>query len=564
MGLRKFVLFKGAEIVILALLFSLHSCKKEDIAIVQKGPATVFVNLKGVESNNDLSPLSRKQSPKLASIKAGENASVIRSENDKSISEEIQTRIIPFTENLSILATLTPEELTSDINQSPGTKSTASGKYMSTKKPTTAATKVQKELELGVLYRVAVYDSLGTYVDDKVYTYGQEKSSPGFVLDGGSKYTFVAYSINSTSSVPEITGSTLSTASVNNVRDYLMYFRSEMTVTKGDNFLDIVLKHKFSQITTTISLSDLTVGEITAISAPTIRPTHRSASIKLSDGTLSYGALDTASVVFPSIEEGVRTITSAPTTLIAPTTTNGEFSIGAVTVIAGSFQIADSTLVNSHTREVVLDALTINPGRRYNLNLEFVIPCTDVVEVTANNIFDWEFGNNIDVTARTIQAPSADFGFVFDLLHLDNSFNMTINGTNLITHETHSSREVQFQTNDVNQTRYPQNIQFEDGSIWEFPKGDPNNPPLPAIWQMNGTVTNPVFRLVISPEGKVSMYGTKESGGKLYRLKLYKGFEFNDIVWNKNGENTVVISQAATGPSVMKGSGFGKKVVSCN
>lgn len=563
MGLRNLNSLKRVGIVMMTLLISLYSCKKEDLAAVQNGPAKVFIKLKGVEQNDDVSILSDRQSPKLASIHGGGNTNINRSENAKSISDQVQTRIIPFSENLSILATLTPVELTSDVNQSTATKSAASGKRMSTK-VSAAATKVQKELEIGVLYRVAVYDSVGAYVDDKVYTYGQEKSSGGFTLDGGSKYTFVAYSINSTSSVPEITGSTLSTASVNDVSDQLMYFRREMVVTKGDNFLDIVLKHQFSQITTTISLSDITVGDITAISAPAIRPTHRSASIKLSDGTLDYGDLDTASVVFPSVGEGRRTITSAPTTLIAPATTSGEFSIGAVTVMVGSFQIADSTLINSHTREVVLDALTIHPGRRYNLNLEFVIPCTDVVEVTANNIFDWEFGNNIDVDPRTVQAPSADFGFVFDLLHLDNSFNITVNGKNLITHPTHSSREVQFQTNDVDQTIYPQNIEFEDGSVWEFPKGDPNNPPLPAIWEMRGTVTNPVFRLAISPEGKVSMFGTKESGGKLYRLKLNKGFVFNDIVWNKNGANEVIISQAATGPSLMKGSGFGKKIVLCN
>ena len=96
------------------------------------------------------------------------------------------------------------------------------------------------------------------------YTHGQEDSAQALMLDGGSSYTFIVYSFNSTTTLPSITFSnpnnkTLTTSSITSPIMFLsdvMYFRKDMTVSgNGTNYLDIVLKHKMSQITTTIDAS---------------------------------------------------------------------------------------------------------------------------------------------------------------------------------------------------------------------------------------------------------------------------------------------------------------------
>src|SRR5690606_31056031 len=109
---------------------------------------------------------------------------------------------------------------------------------------------------------------------------------------------------------------------------------------------------------------------------------HRSASIKLSDGTITYGNENDkgAPVIFKDVVEGeVRSITSNPTSIISPTTTTGRFNIGSITVEEGQIAIGNNTIINSHTKEVNLTDLRITAGYKYNLSLEFVIPCTEVV-----------------------------------------------------------------------------------------------------------------------------------------------------------------------------------------
>jgi hypothetical protein len=72
-----------------------------------------------------------------------------------------------------------------------------------------------------------------------------------------------------------------------------MYFRANnVRVTKGDNLLSVVLKHKFSQITTIVDASDVASGNgIKVIDTPVISNQRATGnSIKLSDGVVTYGA----------------------------------------------------------------------------------------------------------------------------------------------------------------------------------------------------------------------------------------------------------------------------------
>ncbi|WP_157970321.1 hypothetical protein [Albibacterium indicum] len=221
MNLRTNIRLLGAVIGLLALSTLIYSCKKSDLPTNQEGPATVFIKLLGVESAVDGLVPSGIKSAKLASVDAPAKGST---GGMSYHSGAVMTRVIPFSDNLSILATLVPEGAGNQAIQADA-GSVKSQKIMSTNKNISAATSVVEELNIGIMYRVVVYDSIGNYVDDIVYTYGDEEAQGGFTLNGETAYTFVAYSTNSTTSVPNVSGSTLSTASVNNVSGDLMYFK---------------------------------------------------------------------------------------------------------------------------------------------------------------------------------------------------------------------------------------------------------------------------------------------------------------------------------------------------
>ena len=243
-----------------------------------------------------------------------------------------------------------------------------------------------------------------------------------------------------------------------------------------------------------------------------------------------------AEVSFGSLGTGVSSITSTPTLVINPTTSSGTYEIGSITV-------------NNSTNSVVLQNVKINPGYKYNLNLNFKIPCTQ--NVGTNGVFDVDASSD----PQTVLAPAANYGFVFDIYYLDNSFNMEINGTKLAT------TELQFQRNDKT---LPENVKFADGSYWE-------DGTVPAIWNLNPVGANyvplPVIRVVISKDGAVSMYGVKKNpkvDPTLYPLALDTDkTQFNTITWNSSEQNTVIITQYPIPPTRMIGYGYGKQIIPC-
>lgn len=167
-------------------------------------------------------------------------------------------------------------------------------------------------------------------------------------------------------------------------------------------------------------------------------------------------------------------------------------------------------------------------------------PCTEPVN---GSDFEVRGGNS-----KTFTMPAADFGFQFDIYELDNSFNLDINGVNLAT------KEIEFQQNGM--PANSQNIRFKDGTIWEKNS-------IPDIWRLIGTKENPIIRVIIDPNGIVTMFGSKTSGGKLEPLELFNGNTFNNITWNTTRTNTVITHQNVVGNTVMKGYGSGLKVVPC-
>lgn len=491
---------------------SLYSCKESKDSVAASGKASVSIHLLGVEN------------PVVVNKKAS---------NGSSIGSTAQTQVIPLTSSSSFEATLT--------NKS----SEASGNLLRSSSGNRAAvTEERTPLAANVKYKIVVYNADGDYVTEKIYTNSVDNNSE-ISLDAEKTYTFVAYSINSTATVPGVTAQNeLANASLENISADLMYFKKDLTVHSGDNNLDVILKHQYSEVTTNLSMATEMTGAITSLVTPTINPTHPSASLKLADGTISYnGSTTTTAVQFPALGAGLRTISSNPTLLIHPGEANGLFNFGSITI-------------DGETKSnVSLSGLQILPGQRYNLNLNFKT-CTQPVIGGAD--LNWNYaasgsGAVVDGVARPagyvvtkeLTAPGADYGFVFDILQLDNSFNMEVNGVKLAT------QEIQFENGIA---IAPRNVQFADGALY-------GSGSVSQVYSLTGTSTNPVIRVVISRSGEVSMYGSKSNGGELYPLVLTQG-SFNTVPWS-SVSNTVKITQIVQGATKMVGAGSGRKKVAC-
>ncbi|AQX05216.1 hypothetical protein BBD33_08140 [Elizabethkingia meningoseptica] len=498
-------LLKHRKTLLIVVSLWTISCRSTDNPIQEENQNAYNVKI------NMLGIIDAEQAP---ATSASANKSV-------SSSQAVQNSTIKIDENNYVTASLIPQNATSN------NRAQASINPM-------AATPVNTFLGNQVKYKVVVYDSNGAWKAEKEFSYTQNDSD-GFMLDGGQNYTFIAYSVNSTSSTdtPAVSsGGTLATATLANVNKDLMFFKKNMTVTgNGPNYLDVVLKHQFSQITTILDARQ--VGTITSIVSPTISPAKSSANLSFNNSTLSYNSDISGGAVISFPTPNSQYVSGTPTQIISPTNANGELKVGALTL--------DGITKNNVT---LSSKVKIDPGVKYDLRLRFG-PCRQDVTPTPFRV------NNGD--SKTFNMPATSFGFVFDIYFLDNSFNMTINGTKLAT------TEIQFQDNIGGS---PQNVAFADNSgTYEHN--------YPGIWTYDGNAINgnstavPIVRVVISPDGTVSMYGVKQNRGPLYPLKLVNGNSFNKVPWNTGSSNTVIASQQIFNSTTMNGIGTGKTIITC-
>ncbi|AQX01460.1 fimbrillin family protein [Elizabethkingia anophelis] len=304
------------------------SCRSTDNSTNENDntKAIVKVNLAGSEFNGT-------EFLKSASTKVSSSTSVIS-----------QQQTIPFNEEYSITATLVPVI----------TKKNTS--YAAT--DLTAGIPDRKELEAGIKYKVVVYDDSGAYVDEKEFTYKQNDQN-GFLLDGGKSYTFIAYSVNSKTSLPAINnGNTLATAELPASTEDLMYFKRTMIVTGNKtNNLDVVLKHQFSQVT--LKLDATNIGNIQDIGQTYFFSTQRGGIIFNNDKIVLRIAPDpNAYVKFPPLDNSPKA-TSNPTLIIS-----GDSDTG--------FLFIDSITINGTTKNGLrLENLNFRLGVKYDLNITF-------------------------------------------------------------------------------------------------------------------------------------------------------------------------------------------------
>ena len=150
-------------------------------------------------------------------------------------------------------------------------------------------------------------------------------------------------------------------------------------------------------------------------------------------------------------------------------------------------------------------------------------------------------------TTTTFLAPSADGGFRFDIFKLDNSFNLNVNGKDVVTNQ------IQCQGGGAS----GESLLVFSADNTGFGQGGNDN-----VWVINGDANEPVVRLIIGPNGEVSFQGKRNSGRGLESMEILSGHpQPVNVTWNTSGNNTVVLSQAVVGATNISGEGNG--VVLC-
>ena len=222
-------------------------------------------------------------------------------------------------------------------------------------------------LSPNVRYKLVVFKANGDYLQEIDYVYTQEASAAKLMLDGTVSYIFVAYSVNSTSVLPAITFSnpankTLNTASVvapaGNMD--LMYFRRDLILPQNTpTNLNVVLKHKLTQITTTIDASQ-TEYEIDALSGVTLDNHLPNSALNLSTGTVTpSGTATTVPLVFPAGNSMIKT--AAPAIINA--------SPAGTKLTIGNLRI---THVTAPANITPIGPVTVVAGFKYNMKLTIV------------------------------------------------------------------------------------------------------------------------------------------------------------------------------------------------
>lgn len=509
-------------VICLTLFFS---CQRNENEIIPDGQAVVNLKLDGLNFEDDLE-FSASTNPQ----------------------DEEQIHIHPISKDMYIESKL--EVVTPQNNLKAGLKQNSSASL--------------KELKKGVKYLFLVYNAAGSLVTSKEYIYKQDSNPEGVLLSLNVDYTFVIVSARSSSYLPTIDNiNDLNTAKVSNANANLLYWKKKTKLNVGDNYLNARLTSKFSEVTTTLKMDNLMTGAITKITNPTFGPVASGVTMQLVDGATTYGSNATAgqSVEFPTINPaaGVRTITSEATAVNQHLLNAGIFKIGTLEA-------------DGESKPLEVRGLSFKPGVRYNLILTLKT-CTQNVsdlkglnwnypEVIQNGqkgiIFGGSFKKNGTVISFDFLDSGADYGFVYDVTHLDNALNLSVNGHPILGTDV-TTTEIQFQTNAALTS---QNIEFEDGSQYEGVNVEGGT--IPAIYFMEGTASRPIIRIVISRYGEILMYGSKRSGGVLYPLRLKNGLQFNTVHWNGGTQtNSIKATTRVEGLTVMKSTGVGKKKVPC-
>ncbi|NAW50699.1 hypothetical protein GNY06_04625 [Elizabethkingia argentiflava] len=419
-----------------------------------------------------------------------------------------------------------------------------------------AATSVRSYLKPGVTYRIVVYKG-EDYVTQKLYTInelgisiptlGEKSTLDPIALDKDTVYTFVVYSFNNKLDPGAAPTSPRSQAVLNNINgDYdLMYYSRDQKMKAGENVLEVILKHKFSQITTIIDASAVASGAgIQSITSANMNKHRMNNSMRLSNGDVTFDSQTSRKAIDFSANTTSNPIwTSKPILLANP---------GTAAVDMEQLSIASMRVGNKVKNDILIPNLVVSPGVKYDFELKFA--CTEIITPAHDFLMEDTVGNTDGSSLyQSFVFPAADSGFTFEIYQLDNSINMKVNGVPL------ANQEIQFQRGIPDS---PQNIRFKsDRGLWQ-------SGGILAIYNMHKTNPKPselfgIVKVIIGPDGLVSMFGRRSGTTPWEPLELFNGAEFNKITWRSDKSNDVQVSMKRTGYTYLRGRGEGRRVVPC-
>ncbi len=149
--------------------------------------------------------------------------------------------------------------------------------------------------------------------------------------------------------------------------------------------------------------------------------------------------------------------------------------------------------------------------------------------------------------SESFDLPSASDGFTIEISSLDNSFNLNINGVDLV------PQELQFQSDaNISGDSY---VRFaSDNKAY----GDVGVPQAWAINQGNTDPTVVLIKINIAANGNVTFEGIRSINSPLEELIIDASDpQFNTISWKSDDKNVVEVTQRITGPTYIYATGYG-------
>ena len=298
--------------LMMAMTIFIFSCQKDNnTAELSTGKAIVNVKMGGIGSEDG---------SKLAKASVG---------GSSATTAAMQQVTVPFGEDLVVRATLT------EVKASQGTALRASAT-----KAATTSTGAGEITAFNGDYTIRAYKKIDANNETLVQTVnGVSSKSNQFELEPGN-YKFVVSAYGN----PAATGED---------KDPLSQV-IEQTVTAGNNTLDVILKHKLTEIT--VKFDAGSGRTINAISNSTVKPNYNY-TFDEATGAVTFGTeLAAKGFTFPT-QAAAQTWTSSPV-MIAVDNSNG----------TGEVKLANVT-INNKPGNVSLPGLTLKKGVQYVLEL---------------------------------------------------------------------------------------------------------------------------------------------------------------------------------------------------
>ncbi len=230
---------------------------------------------------------------------------------------------------------------------------------------------IRQPITRQIQFRLAVYNSAGNFVLDKIYTISSSgavtpNDGQALTIDRG-QYSFVAYSYNTNTAPTEsLAGTTINYAIPVNSANYpqFMMLNSGLITISPDqtNNLNIIFRYKFSPMTVEVDASATNGYLISSIGATSLNSTRSSATVSFASGDVAFGtsSASAANIVFPSTANAA--VRTSNVTWVANSTTTGALTINSLEI--GPL---------SRATPLTLNNVNIAPGVGYILRVRIVL-----------------------------------------------------------------------------------------------------------------------------------------------------------------------------------------------